>query len=98
MLAEADPRPPQLLLDEAVAAPPIQMPFRFEAATLSRIRSPVISRSNWAKDSSMFRVSRPMLVVVLKAWVTEMKETQCASNSSTSLAKSASDRVSRSTL
>ena len=56
------------------------MPFRFEAATLSRIRSPVISRSNWAKDSSMFRVSRPMLVVVLKAWVTEMKETPCASN------------------
>jgi len=33
-----------------------------------------------------------MLVVVLKAWVTEMKETPCASNSSTSLAKSASDR------
>ena len=58
----------------------------------------LISRSNWAKDSSMFRVSRPILVVVLKAWVTEMKETPCASNSSTSLAKSASDRVSRSTL
>ena len=54
------------------------------------IRSPVISRSNWAR----FRVSRPMLVVVLKAWVTEMKETPCASNSSTSLAKSASERVS----
>ena len=65
------------------------MPFRFDAATLSRIRSPVM------KDSSMLRVSRPMLVVVLKAWVTEMKETQCASNSSTSLAKSASDRVGR---
>jgi hypothetical protein len=43
------------------------MPFRFEAATLSRIRSPVISRSNWANDSSMLRVNRPMLVVVLKA-------------------------------
>ena len=40
----------------------------------------------------MFRVSRPMLVVVLKAWVTEMKETPCVSNSSTNLAKSASDR------
>ena len=39
-----------------------------------------------------------MLVVVLKAWVTEMKETPWASNSSTSLVKSASDRVSRSTL
>jgi hypothetical protein len=60
------------------------MPFRFEAATLSRIRSGVISRSNCAKDKSMLRVSRPMLVVVLNAWVTEMKETPCASNSSTS--------------
>ena len=37
----------------------------------------------------MFRVSRPMLVVVLKAWVTEMKQTQCVSNSSTSLANAA---------
>ena len=47
----------------------------------------------------MLRVSLPMLLVVLKAWVTEMKETPCASNSSTSstsLARSASDRVSRS--
>ena len=74
------------------------MPFFFEAAILSRIRSPVTSRSNWAKESSTFRVSRPMLVVVLKAWVTETNETPWASNSSTSLAKSASERVSRSTL
>jgi hypothetical protein len=74
------------------------MPFFFEAAALSRIRSPVISRSNWAKESSILRVSRPMLVVVLKAWVTEMKETACASKSSISLAKSASERVSRSIL
>jgi hypothetical protein len=29
------------------------------------------SRSNWAKLSRMFRVSRPMLVVVLKLWVEE---------------------------
>ena len=42
--------------------------------------------------------SRPMLVVVLKAWVTEMNETSCSSNNSMTLAKSASDRVSRSTL
>ena len=34
-----------------------------------------------------------MLVVVLKDWVTEMKETLWASNNSTSLAKSASERV-----
>ena len=74
------------------------MPFFFEAAILSRIRSPVTSRSNWAKDSSTLSVSRPMLLVVLKAWVTETKETPCASKISTILAKSASDRVSRSTL
>ena len=77
---------------------PIQMPFLFEAAILSRIRSPVTSRSNWAKDKRTFRVNRPMLVVVLNAWVTETNETWWASNSSTSLAKSASERVSRSTL
>ena len=43
------------------------MPFFFEAAILSRIRSPVTSRSNCAKDSSTLSVSRPMLLVVLKA-------------------------------
>jgi hypothetical protein len=32
------------------------MPFFFEAAILSRIRSPVTSRSNWAKESSMLSV------------------------------------------
>jgi hypothetical protein len=74
------------------------MPRFFEAAILSLMRSPVTSRSNWAKDSSTLRVSLPILVVVLKDWVTETKQTPCASNSSTSLAKSASERVSRSTL
>ena len=34
-----------------------------------------------------------MLEVVLKDWVTETNETSCWSKSSTSLAKSASDRV-----
>jgi hypothetical protein len=55
--------------------PPIQMPFLLEAAILSRIRSPVTSRSNWAKDRRTFKVNRPMLVVVLNAWVTETKDT-----------------------
>jgi putative transposase len=32
---------------------------------LSRMRSPVTSRSNWANDRRTFNVSRPMLVVVL---------------------------------
>src|SRR3954447_6088795 len=45
--------------------PPIHMPFCFEAAILSRMRSPVTSRSNCAKESSTFRVSRPRGVELL---------------------------------
>ncbi len=74
------------------------MPLRFEAAILSRMRSPVTSRSNWAKDSSILSVSRPIDVVVLNCCVTETKETCFRSNTSTILAKSCSDRVRRSTL
>ena len=40
----------------------------------------------------------PIEVVVLNCWVTETNDTPWVSNSSTSLAKSASDRVRRSTL
>ena len=40
----------------------------------------------------MFSVSRPMVVVVLKDWVTQTKVTSCWSNTSTSLAKSISER------
>jgi hypothetical protein len=70
-----------------------------EAAILSRTRSPPISsRSNWAKDSRTLSVSRPVLELVLKDCVTDTNETACASNSSISLAKSESERVSRSTL
>src|SRR4030081_1343381 len=69
------------------------LPFFLEAAILSRMRSPVTSRSNWAKDRSTLRVSRPIEVVVLNCWVTETKETPWVSNNSTSLAKSASDLV-----
>ena len=32
--------------------PPIHMPLRFAAAILSRIRSPAISRWNWAKEAA----------------------------------------------
>src|SRR6266436_1171573 len=46
--------------------PPIHIPLRLEAAILSRMRSPVTSRSNCAKDSSTLRVRRPIEVVVLK--------------------------------
>jgi hypothetical protein len=45
------------------------MPFLRLAATLSRIRSPITSRSNCANDSRMFKVSRPIDVVVLNDWV-----------------------------
>src|SRR5260221_198462 len=77
---------------------PTHKPLRLEAAILSRMRSEVTSRSNWANDSSTFSVSRPIEVVVLNCWVTDTKDTWCRSNSSTSFAKSASDRVRRSTL
>ena len=39
---------------------PIHMPFALDYAISSRMRSAATSRSNWANDSSMFRVSRPM--------------------------------------
>jgi uncharacterized protein YjbI with pentapeptide repeats len=48
-----------------------------EAAILSRIRSDVTPRSNWANDRRTFRVSRPIEMVVLNCWVTETKDTSC---------------------
>src|SRR5262252_2560766 len=75
--------------------PPIHIPFFFEAAILSRIRSPMTSRSNWAKDNRTLRVRRPIEVVVLNCWVTETNDALLASTISTILAKSASERVSR---
>ncbi len=78
--------------------PPTQSPLRLDAEILSRMRSEVTSRSNWANDSSTFRVSRPIEVVVLNCWVTETKDTVWLSNRSTSFAKSANERVRRSTL
>jgi hypothetical protein len=65
---------------------------------LGKTYSALTSRSNWANDSKTFRVSRPIELVVLNCWVTETNDTLCLSNSSTSFAKSASDRVRRSTL
>src|SRR6202795_2566403 len=71
--------------------PPIHIPFCLEAAILSRIRSPVTSRSNCAKDSSTLSVRRPIDVVVLNCCVTATNDTPCASKISTILAKSASE-------
>src|SRR5438093_10679536 len=56
------------------------------------------SRSNCAKDNRTLRVKRPIEVVVLNCCVTDTKETPLASKISTILAKSASERVSRSIL
>ncbi|NKA06667.1 hypothetical protein GO303_05031 [Ralstonia solanacearum] len=74
------------------------MPLRLLAAILSRMRSPVTSRSNCAKDSSTFSISRPIDVVVLNCWVTDTKDTSWRSNTSTIFEKSARLRVSRSIL
>src|SRR5881296_1034962 len=57
--------------------PPTQRPLRLEAAILSRMRSDVTSRSNWANDSSTFNVNLPMDLVVLNCWVTDTKDTAC---------------------
>src|SRR2546430_14288638 len=54
--------------------PPIHIPFFFEAAILSRMRSPMTSRSNCAKDNKTLRVKRPIEVVVLNCCVTETKQ------------------------
>src|SRR6516165_7258887 len=67
--------------------PPIHIPFCFEAAILSRMRSPMTSRSNCAKDNSTFSVKRPIDVVVLNCCVTETNEASLASRISTDLGK-----------
>src|SRR3954465_14217993 len=51
-----------------------QRPLRLEAATLSRMRSEVTSRSNCANDSRTLSVNRPIEVVVLNCCVTETKD------------------------
>src|SRR5262250_2119817 len=58
--------------------PPIHTPFFFEAAILSRMRSPMTSRSNCAKDNRTFRVKRPIELVVLNCCVTETKDAPLA--------------------
>src|SRR5262245_46451341 len=54
-----------------MAMPPQRLPLRRAAAILSRVRSPMISLSNWAKDNNTFSISRPMLVAVLNNCVTD---------------------------
>ena len=65
---------------------------------VARMRSPVTSRSNCAKDNSTLSVRRPIEVVVLNCCVTETNDAPLVSRISTILAKLASERVSRSIL
>src|SRR6516162_8725448 len=56
-----------LLLDASTSypktgKPPPHFPLRRAAAILSRVRSAISSRSNWAKDNSTFKTSRPIEV------------------------------------
>ena len=97
-LAIDDDEPPVAHPIPGGGTPPIHIPFLFEAAILSRIRSPMTSRSNCAKDDRMFSVRCPIEVVVLNCCVTETKDAPRASRISTILAKSVSERVSRSIL
>ena len=57
-----------------------------------------IDRASPPLDNRMLRVRRPIEIVVLNCCVTETKDAPLASSTSTILAKSASERVSRSIL
>jgi hypothetical protein len=74
------------------------MPLALEAAILSRMRSPVTSRSNWANESRTLSMSRPIESVVLNDWVTDTKLVPALSKVSMIREKSVSERVSRSIL
>ena len=74
------------------------LPLRRAAAILSRVRSAMISRSNWANENRMFSVKRPMGAAVLNCWVTDTKETPRSWKIPMMRAKSNRLRLSRSTL
>ena len=59
---------------------------------MSRMRSPMISRSNWAKESRMLSVSRPMRGGGVERLGDRDEGDSCRSNTSTSRAKSISER------
>ena len=81
-----------------MGTPPQYFPRRLAAATLSRIRSAMTSRSYWAKVIRMPRNIRPVGSVVLKCWVTETKLTPFSLKRSIIFMKSSSERDRRSTL
>ena len=71
-------------------------PLRLDAAILSSPLA-ITSRWNYAEGGQPLRVDLPMLEWS-ELWVIDTKDTPYSSNNSTSLAKSASERVRRSTL
>jgi len=76
-------------------------PSKAQAATIaaSALRAPPVAKPAPARRRlGPGPASRPMLVVVLKDCVTDTKVTPCASITSTSLAKSISERLSLSIL
>src|ERR1035437_9693691 len=90
--------PPGSMSYPSTGQPPIHFPFRRAADILSRVRSPISSRSNCANEMRMFSVSRPSDVLVLNCCVTVTKHTLCFSKTLSMRVKSSSDRLSRSTL
>lgn len=92
----AFPRPH--MVKPAPGMPMQEYGLRRAAAILSRVRSEMISRSNWAKLRSMFKVKRPIELVEQICCVTETNATLCTSNFSMMRAKSSNDRLKRSTL
>ena len=53
------------MCEPSCAFPIVSVRLDQNASNDARMRSPVTSRSNWAKDKRTFRVNRPILVVVL---------------------------------
>lgn len=68
-------RLPRVGRSQNSGTPPVHMPFAFDAAILSRIRSPVTSRPNRANDRNTLGVRRPMQLVLLNACVMLTKRT-----------------------
>ena len=59
--------------------PPDHLPLRRAAAILSRVRSEMISRSNWAKLSKTLSIKRPIDVDVLMSCHRPLRQRPVAS-------------------
>ena len=98
LAALAEPPAPELDIEAAKRAKKTLAQRLRRAAAKAAVQwrgEPAISRSNWAKESSMLSVNRPMEVVVLNCCVTEANDALWASKMSTISAKSESEAVFR---